>query len=156
MKRQKGFTIIEVVLVLAVAALILLMVFTAWQNLQKSERDGQRQRDMSNIVGKISQYGSATRGAIPSTRSISSFVTKYLSGNGTTAGDEYTDPTTGAGYSFTTTTTDPTDLGIVNYRTGVVCGSDGAVTSTGASTRNYALRIKLESQAVLYCVDNHS
>lgn len=41
---KKGFTIIEVVLVLAVAGLIFLMVFIALPALQRSQRDSQRKQ----------------------------------------------------------------------------------------------------------------
>ena len=39
LKNKKGFTIIEVVLVLAVAGLIFLMVFLALPALQRAQRD---------------------------------------------------------------------------------------------------------------------
>ena len=39
-----GFTIIEVVLVLAIAGLIFLMVFIALPTLQRSQRDTQRRK----------------------------------------------------------------------------------------------------------------
>lgn len=41
-KNTKGFTIIEVVLVLAIAGLIFLMVFIALPALQRGQRDTQR------------------------------------------------------------------------------------------------------------------
>ena len=41
---KKGFTIIEVVLVLAIGGLIFLMVFIALPALQRSQRDAQRNR----------------------------------------------------------------------------------------------------------------
>ena len=47
-KTKKGFTIIEVVLVLAIAGLIFLMVFVALPQLQSSQRDTQRRQDMSD------------------------------------------------------------------------------------------------------------
>ena len=40
--KERGFTIIEVVLVLAIAALIFLMVFVALPALQASQRDSAR------------------------------------------------------------------------------------------------------------------
>jgi prepilin-type N-terminal cleavage/methylation domain-containing protein len=39
LENKKGFTIIEVVLVLAIAALIFLMVFSALPALQRNQRD---------------------------------------------------------------------------------------------------------------------
>ena len=46
---KKGFTIIEVVLVLAIAGLIFLMVFIALPNLQRTRADSQRRQDVSRL-----------------------------------------------------------------------------------------------------------
>ena len=45
-KHRKGFTIIEVVLVLAIAGLIFLMIFIAFPALQRGQRNTQRRRDL--------------------------------------------------------------------------------------------------------------
>ena len=55
-KKYEGFTIIEVVLVLAIAGLIFLMVFIAWPALQRSQRDTQRRNDYSMLSTAISNY----------------------------------------------------------------------------------------------------
>ena len=59
MKKQnnkQGFTIIEVVLVLAIAGLIFLMVFVALPSLQRSQRDTQRRNDMARVDTALTQY----------------------------------------------------------------------------------------------------
>lgn len=48
---QKGFTIIEVLIVLAIAGLILLIVFLAVPALQRNSRDTSRKDDVSRILG---------------------------------------------------------------------------------------------------------
>ena len=53
---KEGFTIIEVVLVLAIAGLIFLMVFVALPALQRSQRDTQRRNDMSRVDTSLTQY----------------------------------------------------------------------------------------------------
>jgi len=55
-KMTSGFTIIEVVLVLAIAGLIFLMVFVALPALQRSQRDTQRRNDMSRVDTSLVQY----------------------------------------------------------------------------------------------------
>lgn len=55
-KSKKGFTIIEVVLVLAIAGLIFLMVFVALPALQRSQRDTARRNDMSRVDTSLIQY----------------------------------------------------------------------------------------------------
>ena len=61
----RGFTIIEVVLVLAVAGLIFLMIFLALPALQRSQRNEQRKRDMGEVAGAIQNYRSANKGKLP-------------------------------------------------------------------------------------------
>lgn len=60
-----GFTIIEVVLVLAIAGLIFLMVFLALPALQRSQRDSERQRALGNVTAQIQKYQQNNRGQLP-------------------------------------------------------------------------------------------
>ena len=53
---KQGFTIIEVVLVLAIAGLIFLMVFVALPALQRSQRDTARRNDLSRVDTSLVQY----------------------------------------------------------------------------------------------------
>ena len=53
---KQGFTIIEVVLVLAIAGLIFLMVFVALPALQRSQRDTARRNDMSRVDTSLVQW----------------------------------------------------------------------------------------------------
>ena len=65
LQQRKGFTIIEVVLVLAIAALIILMVFIAWPALQRTQRDQARKSDVALIGSTISTFKSNNRGRLP-------------------------------------------------------------------------------------------
>lgn len=60
-KSQQGFTIIEVVLVLAIAALIFLMIFIALPALQAGQRDTSRKSDASIVSSAVTNYTSAYR-----------------------------------------------------------------------------------------------
>lgn len=53
---KQGFTIIEVVLVLAIAGLIFLMVFVALPALQRSQRDTARRNDIARVDTSLTQY----------------------------------------------------------------------------------------------------
>lgn len=64
-KNRSGFTIIEVVLVLAIAGLIFMMVFLALPALQRSQRDTQRQQDIARMETAIVNYQSNNRGKVP-------------------------------------------------------------------------------------------
>lgn len=55
LKNQKGFTIIEVMIVLAVASLIMLIVFLAIPALQRSGQNTQRTSDATKIAGGINE-----------------------------------------------------------------------------------------------------
>lgn len=163
---QRGFTIIEVVLVLAIAGLIFLMVFLALPALQRGQRDTQRREDLSRISTQINSYSTNARGKIPTDSTLGDFVSKYL-GDGASsvqAGPEYADPSgvptdsgiDGAdpdkGYIVQYSDAEVSKEGTVYYTAGYVCGDGGAITSGKA--RNYALRIKLENQSAAACIDN--
>lgn len=54
-KDQKGFTIIEVLIVLAIAGLIVLIVLLAVPALQRNSRNTQRKNDVSAVSGAIQE-----------------------------------------------------------------------------------------------------
>src|ERR1700750_3194570 len=64
-RKQEGFTIIEVMIVLAIAGLILLIVFLAVPALQRSSRNTQRKNDASAISGAVANFISNNGGALP-------------------------------------------------------------------------------------------
>lgn len=67
-KAKRGFTIIEVVLVLAIAGLIFLMVFVALPTLQRNQRDTARKNDMDRLHSALVSYVSNNNrmpGAVP-------------------------------------------------------------------------------------------
>ncbi|MDO4781148.1 MAG: type II secretion system protein [Candidatus Saccharibacteria bacterium] len=55
---KKGFTIIEVVLVLAIAGLIFAMVFIALPAMQRGQRDNGRKSDASTVAAAVNTYKS--------------------------------------------------------------------------------------------------
>ncbi len=61
--RTKGFTIIEVVLVLAIAGLIFLMVFIALPALQRGQRDTGRKNDVSTVASAVNTYRANNKGS---------------------------------------------------------------------------------------------
>lgn len=74
---KKGFTIIEVVLVLAIAGLIFAMVFIALPALQRSQRDHSRKNDASTVAAAITNWNSANRnGGTFSEESLRKYVDK--------------------------------------------------------------------------------
>lgn len=61
---KQGFTIIEVVLVLAIAGLIFLMVFIALPALQRSQRDTQRRDDYGMLSAAVTSYSASNGGKL--------------------------------------------------------------------------------------------
>jgi len=62
---EKGFTIIEVMIVLAIAALILLIVLLAVPALKRNSDNTTMKNDVSTVAGGISEYESNNGGALP-------------------------------------------------------------------------------------------
>ena len=153
-KNKKGFTIIEVVLVLAIAGLIFLMVFLALPALQRNQRDTSRKNSLASMSSQLANYQSSSRGQLPSTTAgtasgtIGGFVANYM------AGDElFNDPQSNSPFTVQTTAlTASSATGTIYYAPGNMCGEGGAVTNTGANARNFALVMKLENG--FYCLDN--
>lgn len=65
LKNQSGFTIIEVLIVLAIAGLILLIVFLAVPALQRNSRNTQRKNDVAAILAAVSEFENNNSGQIP-------------------------------------------------------------------------------------------
>lgn len=153
-QKQNGFTIIEVVLVLAIAGLIFLVVFLAVPALQRSQRDTQRRSDSARFMSQLSNYQSNNKGLVPTAAtsgagSVAAFVTSYLD-NGSGVPDNWQDPSTGAVYPRASGV--PANGGEWNYYVGQVCNGESPTTS-GASARNVAFVMKLEG-AGSFCATN--
>ncbi|HSW78372.1 MAG TPA: type II secretion system protein [Candidatus Chromulinivoraceae bacterium] len=143
-QKQKGFTIIEVVLVLAIAALIFLMVFIALPALQRSQRDTQRKQDLSRAITAVTNYQSNNRGGLPS--DWVGFATSYLRSNG----DSFTDPA-GTDYKFVPgpiasgASFDASNPSIYE-NVGASCNGESLTTNAGA--HKVALQMKLEGGGI--------
>ncbi len=139
---KQGFTIIEVVLVLAIAGLIFLMVFVAFPALQRNQRDTQRRQDYADL-GAAVITSSANNNSHSLPGDGNSTILANAIGN---------DPQTGTAYTVTVQSEAPSglpDLGtIIVYKTGT-CGEDGATPSSGGSANNFVIYGRLENGS--YC-----
>ena len=66
-RNQSGFTIIEVLIVLAIAGLILLIVFLAVPALQRSQRNTSRKNDAARVSAAVTSFVSNNNGTLPAT-----------------------------------------------------------------------------------------
>lgn len=153
-QKEKGFTIIEVVLVLAIAGLIFLMVFIALPALQRSQRDSQRKGDLSRAQTALTSYSSVNRGNVPNATDLDSFTNSFLK----TDGDSFTDPSRGD-YEWKSGTAEVEVSGefkdsepYIYYTKGAKCGSNSAITEK-AGSRIVAMQMVLEGGGVA-CVNN--
>ena len=89
-----AFTIIEVVLVLAIAGLIFLMVFIALPTLQRNQRDTQRKNDMARLKTAIDSYKSNNRGQMPTASQLTgySYATSFAKSYLKTDTEAFNDP----------------------------------------------------------------
>jgi prepilin-type N-terminal cleavage/methylation domain-containing protein len=146
-KAQEGFTIIEVLIVLAIAGLILLVVFLAVPALQRNARNTQRREDAGNILSAVSEYVANNNGSIPAVQA------NLGSGNSATMGAGagintvpinlgYYDAANVSIKAYAAGLTTTTDT--ITVVTGAVCNGN-AYTNTGATARSTAIIYTLEN-----------
>jgi prepilin-type N-terminal cleavage/methylation domain-containing protein len=145
LKKEKGFTLIEIVLVLAIAGLLLVIVFLAVSGAQKSRRDTQRKTDLSRIAAQLESYASNNNGLYPQMAGAQTWTAFW--GSNYITGGNFNDPTTGVAYGNGGTGAIPAapTAGTVYYNVGIAC--DG--TAIG---RGYRVYMGLEQGTV--CRDN--
>lgn len=80
-RKESGFTIVEVLIVLAIAGLIILVVLLAVPALQRNGRNTSMKNDASAVAGGISEYQSNNDGLMPT--SVAGTGTVTVSGSGT-------------------------------------------------------------------------
>jgi len=117
---KKGFTIIEVVLVLAIAALIFLMIFVAFPALQRGQKNTARKNDLSTIAAAVNTYRSNNSGSLPTdTDAFEKYIDK-LSQVQTVNVKPYSE---GGDLS----TDDDTNVDTVTVFTGAKCNDDSTI-----------------------------
>jgi len=151
---QKGFTIIEVMIVLAIAGLILVVVLVAVPQLQRSQRDSNRENIVSRVSTEVSNYASNNNGRLPfqSSTTVDDFEDRYLDGE-----VDIANPQTGNDYSVDIAdqvTDPPTEDQILVYPGGS-CSGESVTGSLSGTSRQYAMRVAFEAGDVFFCIDNN-
>lgn len=136
-QKNKGFTIIEVVLVLAIAGLIFLMVFIALPAMQRGQRDQARKTDVNLVATAVSNYTGSNRGKWPTETRLKEY-TDELSGN--------SDKDSLAINDSKPSSVNPDDGAIV-VLTGMKCGESTKTSQalTSGSARQFVVVTKLEA-----------
>jgi prepilin-type N-terminal cleavage/methylation domain-containing protein len=159
-KDNKGFTIIETLIVMALAGLMIAAVVVAVPQLQRNQRNSVRRDILGRVKAEVDGFSANNSGALPvraaantagnfgsSTADTNAFVGRYLSGV------NINDPSTGVTVTFDVAnviTTLPSQ-GQIKYFLGAECGIDGSMTAQAG--RKYAISIGLEGGST-YCLDN--
>ena len=155
--QNRGFTIIEVMIVLTIAGLILLIVFLAVPALQRNSRNTQRKADVEAALAAVSEFASNNSGAIPAV-ACPGTAPSYTLAAGTCAAPTGTPAGFKLGYFTVTptlTSTVPASLpatatDTLTIYTGATCNAaSNAPTTTGASIRSVAAVYATEASSGL-------
>lgn len=156
-RKQEGFTIIEVLIVLAIAGLILLIVFLAVPALQRNSRNTQRKNDVAALLGGVNEYSNNNSGKLPDTITLSTVDSATWFFNSSSAASPSTSGTpVSAGYYNESGTVVlessacaaagcgiTADANVVYIAKNAVCDGN-TITNSGASGRNYAALYAVE------------
>jgi len=77
-KKDQGFTIIEVMIVLAIAGLILLVVFLAVPALQRASRNTSRKTDVQALLAAMGEYSNNNDGLLPTVVTLTAGNPAYV------------------------------------------------------------------------------
>lgn len=173
-QNKKGFTIIEVVLVLAIGGLIFLMVFIALPALQRSQRNTQREDDLARLLTAVNDYQTNNSGKTPFENNDvnANFLKRYVDEKTeyaankpiTVCGDQFKDPD---GECYQIQWKGSGQKGVVGEATGLTafdhtfyvytnagCGDLEGTYNVGTGKRQVAIFFVEEGGAVA-CNDNH-
>ena len=142
-RKQEGFTIIEVLIVLAIAGLILLIVFLAVPALQRNSRNTSRTNDVARISAAVSDWVGNNQGLVFTAGVGNANLTTVLNSAGTLG--QYT-LTPGTNFLVATGAQPALGAGADNVVivTGAQCGASGATAAAG-STRQMAVQWQKEA-----------
>lgn len=125
-KDKKGFTIIEVLIVLAIAGLILLIVFLAVPALQRNSRNTQHKNGIAAVMSAVNESEANNNGALPTQVAIATNGDISVTNGGTAAVMGKTQ----GGYTASVGTTAPTEPGVFVIVLNKKCNGNALATTT--------------------------
>ncbi len=154
---DKGFTIIEVLIVLAIGGLIMVIVFLAVPALQRQQRNTGRKSDIGQLGGAVTEWVSNNNGAVLTAGPANANLTAIISSAGKLS--QYSLVAAGAvgANSFTLATGTQAALppgasnvngGSVQVVVGATCGANGATTAN-TSKRRMVLQYFIENASTI-------
>jgi prepilin-type N-terminal cleavage/methylation domain-containing protein len=145
---NKGFTIIEVMIVLAIAGLIILIVLLAIPALQRNGRNTALKNDASAISAGVSEFSSNNDGASPTAAGSS-----YAANSGNVILNTATGTQVTARVQSSTAVTFQTGAGAVTVTPGAIVVAFGARCGTNAGAVHTPVA-QPRSTAVIYGIEN--
>jgi prepilin-type N-terminal cleavage/methylation domain-containing protein len=139
-RNSGGFTLIEIILVMAIAGLILAMVFVALAGAQRGRRDGERKADLGRLTQQIESYATNHSGLYPASMAGPDFGS-----GGTYTPANFLDPSSQTNYFSI-------GSGAPGYLTYALASGTACDGSTSLGGRQYAVRMTLEAGTA--CLDN--
>jgi prepilin-type N-terminal cleavage/methylation domain-containing protein len=156
-QEQNGFTIIEVLIVLAIAGLILLIVFLAVPALERNAHNTSIKNDVAGILGAMNEYENNNNGTVATVVGMSTTgnPTVYVGNTQAICTSTPADNCATAKLGYITAVNSPTStitttvpaIGTVDLFTTAVCNGN-TPTATGATARNYVAFYQLEGGAI--------
>lgn len=144
--KSEGFTIIEVLIVLAIAGLIMLIVFLAVPALQRNSRNTQRNSDASLLASGVNECLNNRNGQIASCNDVSDTANLGAFVD-TTRLSQLTAPATPSG-AATVPGSDTTITNEANIYFGARCAPDGAGPDGGGGlARDYVVLFRVEGSS---------
>jgi prepilin-type N-terminal cleavage/methylation domain-containing protein len=128
--KTEGFTIIEVLIVLAIAGLIMLIVFLAVPALQRNSRNTQRTNDVARMSAAVNECLNNNNGLVAS---CDDFGAAQLS--------EYIDITTNQQIEEIGSA----GLNSAAFEYSTVCVPDGTDSTSGGGNRSFTLVYEIET-----------
>lgn len=162
-KRQTGFTIIEVLIVLMIAGLIMVIVFLAVPALRRNARNTQYNTEARSVITAYSEIstnkGGATLSASNSTTSNSDADKVIKAANTDSITTVYiVSGATGSISANSGTAASATNVDLTNIviRTGAKCTAQDNGTPASASSKQYAVFFAIEtsSDIQIQCLDS--
>lgn len=163
---SSGFTIIEVMIVLAIAGLIMLIIFLAVPALQRSSRNTQRKNDAASVASAVANYIDNNGGTLP-TKVSDSGSSNLVVGTAAGANSEtaklgyYSTGATGAfgasdGKIYINSTAAVT-LVAVGSESSTAVSTESVIIDTGYTCNNTSTGVgtaSARSAAILYATEN--
>lgn len=147
--KEKGFTLVEIVFVLAISSLVIIIVFLAVPQARTTGRDSQRKAYLEQVASNVEKFKESAANGYNYPPDAATFQANFTPPGGAYAvTNNDTDPMNGQVYGFagdqTPSSSQPAGI---TYLPQQNCAG-------GAGTGLYALKITLES-GTDYCLDNH-